>query len=219
MTPLEITKTPDTAAKHFTIVVGLDFTDAGGLAFDQAARIARGIPHANVELLHVFEGPHVDLPMSSRELIQRLKLYADEKAAAFGGLPGVTIGIHLRSGTVAREIVQFATDVSADLVVLGSHKAPHLRSWLVGSTAERMMSSSPCPVLVAAPTPVPAAKHEPAIEEACPACTTARFVSHGAEWWCASHAEHARRAHAYSYRREHAFATHDSVVSSTGVDS
>jgi nucleotide-binding universal stress UspA family protein len=215
---LRKTKPLEPAEKPFTIVVGLDFTDAGGLAFDQAVRVARAIPHVNLELLHVFEAGDGKKPESSRELVERLKLYADEKAAAFGGLPGVTMGVHLRSGVVAREIVQFSTDVFADLVVLGSHRAPHLRKWLVGSTAERLMSSAPCPVLVAAPTPKAVPKHEPAIEQACPDCMTARFSSHGATWWCSQHAEHAKRAHAYSYRRENPFAMHDSVVSSTGVD-
>lgn len=216
--PLHVNTDDAAPQKRFTIVVGLDFTDAGGLAFDQAARIARGIPHASLELVHVFEGARADAQRSSSDLIKRFDLYAHEKAAVFGGLPGVSIGIHLRAGGAAREIVELATNVAADLVVLGSHKAPHLRSWLVGSTAERVMASSPCPVLVAAPTAQTPPKHEPAIEPACRECTTVRFSSHGATWWCARHAEHARHAHAYSYRRESPFATHDSIVSSTGVD-
>ncbi|MDB4998687.1 MAG: hypothetical protein JWM74_6119 [Myxococcaceae bacterium] len=219
MAPLITMTKPDAPEKHFTIVVGLDFTSAGGLAFDQAARIARAIPRAHIELLHVFEGPRSEgVGESSNALVARLEVYADEKAAAFGGLKGVTMGIHLRSGTVAREMVQFATEVSADLIVLGSHKAPRLRSWIVGSTAERMTASAPCPLLVAAPSPQPPIKFEPAIERACAECITARFASHGKAWWCAQHAEHATRAHAYSYRRENSFSTHDSLVSSTGVN-
>ncbi len=222
MTPLITTAkpaTPDAPEKHFTIVVGLDFTSAGGLAFDQAARIARAIPRARIELLHVFEGAHSEgAGESASALVARLELYAGEKAAAFGGLKGVTLGIHLRSGAVAREIVQLATDVAADLIVIGSHKAPHMRSWIVGSTAEKMTASAPCPLLVAAPTPPQPIKLEPEIERACAECITTRFASHGKAWWCAPHAEHATRAHAYSYRRENSFSTHDSVVTSTGVD-
>jgi nucleotide-binding universal stress UspA family protein len=200
----------------FSVVVGLAFTDADGPAFDQAARIASRVPHSELHLLHVFDGePSVE---RSRELGEHLRLYVNEKTALFGGLKAITVGIHLRAGKPVREIVQFATDIRADLIVLSSHKGPHLKSWIVGSTAERLVVDAPCQVLVAAPRPKAEVKHEPVIEPACPDCLRARATSRGASWWCERHSHYAKHAHTFSYQRELPLATLDSSVFRTGIE-
>jgi nucleotide-binding universal stress UspA family protein len=196
-----------------SIVVGLAFTDADGPAFDQAAGLASRVARCELHLVHVFgEEPS---EARSHELVEHLRLYVNEKAAALGGMKAVTVGIHLRGGKPVREIVQLATDLHADLIVIGSHKGPHLKSWIVGSTAEHLVASAPCPVLVAAPTHE--VHHEPAIEPACPDCLRARAASHGAQWWCERHSHHAKRAHTFSEQRELPFATVDGAVFPTGV--
>jgi nucleotide-binding universal stress UspA family protein len=207
---------PETVTPPFSIVVGLDFKEAGGFAFDQAAQIAERIPRAALHLAHVFE-PGAE-PRSRKDMIEHLRLYANEKLTAWGGVKGISIGIHLRSGEVVRELVQLATDVSAGLIVLGSSRGPHMRSWLVGSTAERLVRSATTAVLVAAPMPKHPEAHEPAIEPPCPDCVNARFATKGETFWCARHAEHGRRAHTYSYQRELSLSTHDSQVIPTGID-
>jgi nucleotide-binding universal stress UspA family protein len=198
-----------------SVIVGLAFTDADGPAFDQAARIASRVPHSELHLLHVFDAEPSEA--RSRELVEHLRLYVNEKTAAFGGLKAITVGIHLRTGKPVRELVQFATDIRADLIVLGSHKGPHLKSWIVGSTAERLVADAPCPVLVAAPRPKAEVKHDPVIEPPCPDCLRARATSHGAQWWCERHSHHAKRAHTFSYQRELPFATVDAAVFPTGM--
>jgi nucleotide-binding universal stress UspA family protein len=199
-----------------SMVVGLDFTDADGPAFDQAARIAQRVPHSELHLLHVFHAePTAE---QSRELVGHLRLYVNEKVAMMSELRGITVGIHLRSGKPVREIVQFATEVHADLIVVGSHRGPHLKQWVVGSTAEKLILGAPCPVLVASPRPKQPEKHEPTIEPPCPQCVEARRASGGAKWWCDRHSNIASGAHVYSYQRELPFATHDSAVSPTGID-
>jgi nucleotide-binding universal stress UspA family protein len=199
-----------------SIVVGLGFTDADGPAFDQSARLARRVPHSQLHLIHVFDAePSAE---RARDLVGHLRLYLREKAATLDGLEGITVGIHLRSGGVVREIVQFATDVGADLIVVGSHRGPHLKHWIVGSTAERLIAGASCPVLVASPRPKEPEKHEPTIEPPCPQCVQTRAASKGASWWCERHSHRANGAHAYSYQRELPFASHDSAVTPTGID-
>ena len=198
------------------MVVGLDFTDADGPAFDQAAQIARRVPHTELHLVHVF---HTELSAErSRELVGHLRLYVNEKAAIANGLPGITVGIHLRAGKPAREIVQLATEVHADIIVVGSHRGPHLKHSIVGSTAEKLVAGASCPVFVASPMPKVPEKHEPAIEPACPQCVQARKASGGATWWCPRHSHIANGAHTYSYQRELPFASHDSAIFPTGID-
>jgi nucleotide-binding universal stress UspA family protein len=196
-----------------SIVVGLAFSDADGPAFDQAVRLASRVAGSELHLVHVFgEQPS---EARSHELVEHLRLYVNEKAAALGGMKAITVGIHLRGGKPVREIVQLATDVRADLIAIGSHKGPHLKSWVVGSTVEHLVASARCPVLVAAPQHE--VHHEPAIEPACPECLRVRAASHGAQWWCDRHTHHAKHAHTYSYQREWPFATVDGSVFPTGV--
>ncbi len=205
----------DSRASHLSVVVGLAFTDADGFAFEQAARIAKGVQGSELHLVHVFDSAPSEA--RSRELVGHLRLYVNEKAASLGGLKAMTVGIHLRTGKPVRELVQLATDVSADLIVIGSSKGPHMKSWLVGSTAEHLVAAAPCPVLVAPPKSKVVEAHDPAIEPPCPDCLRARASSHGANWWCERHAHHAQRAHTFSYQREIPFASHDSEVIPTGI--
>jgi nucleotide-binding universal stress UspA family protein len=206
----------DSGPSPLSIIVGLAFTDADGVAFDQAVRLAKRVSRSELHLVHVFGAePSVG---RSRELVDHLRLYVNEKAAAAGGLEAMTVGIHLRTGKPVREIVQLATDVRADLIVIGSHKGPHMKSWLVGSTAEHLLATAPCPVLVAPPRQKAIAPHEPAIEPPCPSCLKVRATSSGAKWWCERHEHHAKQAHTFSYQRELPFASHDSEVIPTGIN-
>jgi nucleotide-binding universal stress UspA family protein len=204
------------AAPALSTVVGLDFTDADGPAFDQTVRIARHVPRAEIHLVHVF---HTEPSAErSRDLVGHLRLYVNEKRAMLQGLQGLTVGIHLRAGKPARGIVQLATEVRADLIVVGSHRGPHLKQWVVGSTAEKLIAGAPCPVLVASPKSKEHEKLEPTIEPACPHCVQARKASGGATWWCERHSHAANGAHTYSYQREIPLASHDSAIFPTGID-
>lgn len=53
-----------------------------------------------------------------------------------------TVGV----GKPAEEIVRVAQDEAVDLIVMGTHGRTGLRHVLVGSVAEAMMRSAPCPV-------------------------------------------------------------------------
>jgi nucleotide-binding universal stress UspA family protein len=198
----------------FSIVVGLTFTDGGNYAFDQAALIARGIPSAEIHLVHVFEE---GLSLAQAEdLKQHLSLFATDKAASLQGLEKHSIGIHLRVGEPARALVDFARESGASMIVLGSEKHG-VKAWFASPTAEKLIASAPCPVVVAGPRPAAAAAGEPVIEPACGDCVSTRRATGGDQWWCARHSEHARTTHTFSYKRELPFATHDSQLGPTGV--
>jgi len=207
------TKSRDSS--NLSIVVGLAFTDADGIAFDQAVKVATGAGHSELHLVHVFDAAKPEA--EARGLVEHLRLYVNEKAAALGGLGPMTVGIHLRAGSPVRELAQFAGEVHANLIVIGSHKGPHLKSWLVGSTAEQLIASAPCPVLVAAPKPRPEKAGVPEIEPPCPDCVRVRAMTRGGDWWCERHSHHAKQAHTFSYQREIPFASHDSEVIPTGI--
>jgi nucleotide-binding universal stress UspA family protein len=54
-----------------------------------------------------------------------------------------------RNGEPASEISAAAEERGADLIVMGGHRHKGLAEWVVGSTMDRLLRSSPLPVLVA----------------------------------------------------------------------
>jgi hypothetical protein len=133
-----------------------------------------------------------------------------------GGLRSISVGIHLREGEPVRELAQLAAEVRADLIVVGSRRRPHLKHWIDGFAAEKLLGGFPCPLLVASPMPNPE-KHEPTIEPPCQDCVRLHAASGGSQWWCERHSQRVAGGHVYSYQRELPFATHDSEVIPTGI--
>jgi nucleotide-binding universal stress UspA family protein len=200
-----------------TIVVGHDFTEASGFAFDQAARVARCIPGSDLHVVHVV--PEGTGAGDAQRLAGQLREYLEEKVKVLGGLERQAVGVHVRAGRPARELAQLARDVSADLLVVGASKGPHLKQMVLGSVAERLLRAAPCPVFISGPMPETRADaYEPAIEPACPDCVAGRRKTGDGEWWCARHRVHHLEAHSYSFHRELPLSTHDSAVLPTGVD-
>ena len=72
-------------------------------------------------------------------------------AAEFAGW-GPQVHSRIRSGSPANEIVKAATSLGADLLVVGSGSRGLSDTVLLGSTAQRVQHSAPCPVLVVRPT-------------------------------------------------------------------
>lgn len=201
----------------FTIVVGNDFSEASGFAFDQAALVARRISGSDLHVVHVIDGEASEERTKQRAL--QLRVYLEEKVRAIGGLERQAVGIHVRCGRPARELAQLAKDVGADLLVVGTHKGPHLKQLIVGSVAERVLLAAPCPVFVAGPMPVAHdTAHDPAIVPPCPECVQARRKSGGRDWWCSRHATHHAHAHSYSFVRELPLRATDGAVWPTGVE-
>jgi nucleotide-binding universal stress UspA family protein len=206
--------TAERAPGSVSILVGVDFEAPGEWAFEEAARVAKDIPHAELHVVHVIEA-HVTSDVA-QQAASRLRNFVNERAAGFGGLRGVRVGIHVRVGHAAEAIAAVSADTRANLVILGSGKASQLKSLFVGSTAESVVASVSCPVFLAGPAPSRGSS-VPSIEPPCPLCLRARAESRGERWWCERHSEHHARAHAYSYQRELPFAQHDSEVIPTGI--
>jgi len=55
--------------------------------------------------------------------------------------------LHVRQGTIYREIVKLAKDINIDLIVMASHR-PELKDYLLGPNAARVVRHAGCPVLV-----------------------------------------------------------------------
>ncbi len=79
-----------------------------------------------------------------------------EDLAAALRADGMTVQTRLRPGAPVDETLQEAEALASPLVVLGARGTGYLRRLVLGSTAERLIRRSPCPLLVVRQTP-----HEP----------------------------------------------------------
>jgi nucleotide-binding universal stress UspA family protein len=196
------------------IVVGVDYSQHSNDALEAACDIAGTRSGAAVHLVHVlrangtqpFAGmtrssapspspPPIDqLQMEQREIEALTQRTAPAVAAT-----GVRLFGHLRTGNAAREIVQLASDLSADLIVVGTHGRTGVMKLLLGSVAQNVLMNASCPVLVVKPRGLP---RWPAIEPPCPDCVAAQQSSDGKRLWCERHSQHHARAHTYSAHSE-----------------
>ncbi|MHB9286324.1 universal stress protein [Halobacteriales archaeon Cl-PHB] len=91
-----------------------------------------------------------DLPMeSSWEAVNSaLRDEGEESLLAMERLAGdVPVQTYQVEGSPAQEIVEYAQDQGIDLVVMGTHGRSGVNRLLLGSVAERVVRTSPVPVL------------------------------------------------------------------------
>jgi nucleotide-binding universal stress UspA family protein len=69
------------------------------------------------------------------------------KQFAEGCADGVAIEFLTREGAAWREVVAAAEEWPADLIVMGTHGRGGFERFILGSVAEKVLRSSPCPVL------------------------------------------------------------------------
>lgn len=85
----------------------------------------------------------------------------DELAKVVGSLPKtLDVEAKVLDGPAVDQVVKYANDINADLIVSCTHGRTGLSHVLMGSTAEALVRRSPCPVLtLKQPMPVAAAQH------------------------------------------------------------
>lgn len=212
---------------EFTIVVATDFSPPAGLAVDQALAIATLHDGSAVHMVYVHGDGWVPNSTAGRlareasaeEAMGELQRNAAEHIAKIPSTLDRSrirrVVTHLRGGSAATSIAQFAADLDADLVVVGSHGHRGLEHFFLGSVAERVSHLARCPVWIVRPKEHAAAGRVPEIEPTCPQCLVARRESGGAQLWCAHHSEHHLRAQGYAYTSDGVYSAATSSYAST----
>jgi nucleotide-binding universal stress UspA family protein len=134
------------------ILVPHDFGEPAQHAFDYATELAEKLG-ARITLVHAYEVPVYGFPdgvvltteMSGQ--IERAAHTALDGVAARGTRPGVDVKVELRQGPAWSEIDAAAKQLGADLVVMGTHGRKGVARALLGSVAEKVVRTSPVPVL------------------------------------------------------------------------
>jgi nucleotide-binding universal stress UspA family protein len=140
------------------ILVPVDFSSGAR----EAVRYARFLAEpfgAQLDLLHVWEpSPYITpseiIWLSSsedqdefatrmrRDLTEKLETFAKEELGSSEGL-----GMYVEAGYPSHSILEWLESKSYDLAVLGTHGRTGLPHLLMGSVAERIVRTAPCPVL------------------------------------------------------------------------
>jgi nucleotide-binding universal stress UspA family protein len=141
------------------ILVPTDFSDSARHALTYGISFAREY-EAELVLLHVVEtvpvGYASDLfPVPMAEVFQEISGYAKTelaKIAEEARAKGVTVRETVVQGKPSAEIARVASEEQVDMIVLGTHGKGMLDKAIFGSTTERVVRRSPCPVLTVRPT-------------------------------------------------------------------
>lgn len=168
--------------RRYRIVVGLDLSEYSELvlehALDQAAR---------------HDAPELHL-LTVRE--KRKPVAEDVKQALWEHVYGTLEAfnrhgtewrarLHVRRGKPDEQIVQLATEVSADLIVMGEFGLHHPRS-SAKAIPSKVIASATCATLVCGlPRSYDARQ--------CPVCVGIREDSEGEDWWCEDHSSSGRK--------------------------
>lgn len=184
-----ITQTP------ITLLAAVDYSELSPLVIAYSIDLMRQNLAGQAHFLHVSGAAPGSAPENTRRNKQLLAWLSDRLAETERVPESVTLVAHEAHGDAAKVIVQTASDLSADVVIVGTHGRTGVQRVMMGSTAESVVRHAGCPVLV-----VRAKSHEhtvPEIDAPCPRCVATRAESQGTRFWCEQHEERHGRRHTY----------------------
>lgn len=138
------------------ILCPTDFSKTASRAVDYAAALADSFG-ARLVLLHVIPemtyplrsfGMASSFPQLQKELHERARDELRKRAGQITDKASdLKVDIELRDGDAHEGVLQAAKDFNADMIVMGTHGHTGLKHALLGSTAEKVVRMSDCPVL------------------------------------------------------------------------
>ncbi|NNE46054.1 MAG: universal stress protein [Rhodothermales bacterium] len=138
-----------------SIVVPVDFSEESARTLSVSRQLAFE-NQATLEILHVVEetmhpafyNTGVFSVYDLRPDLDKRALEEMEKLFAEAAGPSVDATFALRQGHAAREIIEYAGEQQCDLIVMSTHGLTGLSHVLIGSVAESVVRTAPCPVLI-----------------------------------------------------------------------
>jgi nucleotide-binding universal stress UspA family protein len=137
------------------ILVATDFSEAADAALAYGRALARTFG-ARLHVLHVADDVYLRLggdayvavlPDLQRDVEEAARKRLDEVLVDNDPNPLPTKPVVVTSSATALAIVQYARDAQTDLVIVGTHGRGAVAHLLMGSVAERVVRTAPCPVL------------------------------------------------------------------------
>ena len=138
------------------ILVATDFGEAADAALAYGRELARTF-NATLHVLNVADDAYVRLggdayiavlPELQKDMEEAARTQLDALLVDNDPNPIAVEKVVMTSTATAAAIVQFAHDRVIDLVIVGTHGRGAVAHLLMGSVAERVVRTAPCPVLV-----------------------------------------------------------------------
>jgi nucleotide-binding universal stress UspA family protein len=190
---------PTPKTRPVILLATVDDTDVAADVVRTAGLLAAALVNAELHLVRVVPpafpidgalstvtfGPLMDeLVMTAKDQLVDLAALA----TSHGARAPIT---HALVGVAGREIIELATKLDADVIVVGPHARSAVSRVLLGSVADYVARHASCSVLVSRPRPTAVA---PEIEPPCPDCVAARSKTGDPTVWCERHSQHHVRA-------------------------
>jgi nucleotide-binding universal stress UspA family protein len=137
------------------ILVATDFGEAADAALTYGRELARTFG-STLHVLHVADDVFVRLggdayvavlPDLQKELEQTARQQLDQLLIDNDKKPIPVTKAVVTSSAAAAAIVQYAKELDVNLIVIGTHGRGAVAHLLMGSVAERVVRTAPCPVL------------------------------------------------------------------------
>lgn len=139
--------------EYGNIVVAVDFSEQSDVAFSAALEMAAECG-AVLHIVHAFHHPvpavsayEISLPPDFFDAPRKAALRELQAAAEKTAAEGVDVEWHLVDGPAGHAIVEFAEEVKADLIVVGTRGVTGLKHIILGSVAEHTVRTAHCSVL------------------------------------------------------------------------
>jgi nucleotide-binding universal stress UspA family protein len=137
------------------ILVATDFSEPSAVALNYGRDLARSYD-ASLHVVHVMEdllalhGPEIGFAYSDvqRNIEAGMRRDLDATLSAEDRRTLDARTVITRASNVSHAITKYARDNATDLIIVGTHGRGAIERFLIGSVAERVMRTAPCPVLI-----------------------------------------------------------------------
>ena len=131
------------------ILCPVQLDDSEQVALDLASRLAKDMD-ATVYLMHVvpilsIDAPNVTITVHSQAADEASLRLQELAAKELAGLKSEIITRVAGPGEVARTVLEGATELDTDLIVLKTHGRSGLAHFIMGSVAEQIVRRAHCP--------------------------------------------------------------------------
>ncbi len=136
------------------ILVATDFSEPAKVAVNYGRDLGRAYG-ATVHVIHVIEnmhalyGPEIGFVLADveRNIEAAVQHDLDSASARHEDDPLKVVTAVIRGANAAHAITEYASSNAIDLIIVGTHGRGAVSRFLMGSVAERVVRSAPCPVL------------------------------------------------------------------------
>jgi nucleotide-binding universal stress UspA family protein len=145
------------------VVCPIDFSDNSKLIAESAAYIA-GTFKAEIHFVYIVQSfedysgffvPQMAMPNLESELFsgaeEHLAHFCTEYEESFKQAGAALVAHRVFVGDVAEKIVDYADEIAADLIIMGTHGYKGIEKIMFGSIADKVVRSAYCPVMTINP--------------------------------------------------------------------